>query len=48
MQIKEAPQSDTLSNLFIRSKKVDDGIKQDIKYDHKMNYSKVYDNPKYY
>ena len=41
----QKPQGDELTNLLIRSKKF---INEGVKYDHKLNYYKVYDNPKEY
>jgi hypothetical protein len=42
---REVGQHDVMTNLLIRSKKL---IDEGIKYDNKLNYSKVYDNPKEY
>lgn len=41
-QQKAQGQNDELTNLLIRSKKF---INEGVKYDHKLNYYKVYDNP---
>ena len=45
MNPKQKPYGDELTNLLIRSKKF---INEGVKYDHKLNYDKVYDNPKEY
>ena len=43
MHLKLVNEEDVLANLLIRSKGYVDGT---IKYDYKLNYNKVYDNPK--
>jgi hypothetical protein len=43
MQLREVGQEDVLTNLLIKSKGL---IEQTMTNDHKLNYNKIYDNPK--
>ena len=45
MNLKEVESDDVLTNLLIKSKSYIDG---NVKYDYKLNYNKVYNNPKEY
>lgn len=48
MQLREVGQHDILTNLLVKSKSLLEGASAAIGNDHKLNYNKVYDNPKEY
>lgn len=48
MELREVGQYDILTNLLVKSKSLLEGVSATVGNDHKLNYNKIYDNPKEY